>query len=87
MFNTDWDPYEALKTAEHNVGECIRAINHGSEIMKDLAKKYNHQQEVIQQLMFQNNKMQGALNAQRLQMTNILTELNELKHKLQNSPL
>lgn len=61
-WDTNWDPYDALKTAEHNITECVKAINHGSEIMKDLASKYNHQQEVIQQLMFDNRRLNQQIN-------------------------
>lgn len=81
-WNTNWDPYEALKACEHNVGQCIVAINNGTEVMKDLAHKYNHQQEVIQQLMFQNNKLLQNSNSQRLQIQNLVAELEQLKQQM-----
>ena len=43
--------------------QCAAAINHGTEIMKELAAKYNHQQEVIQQLQFNNRKLQQMVDA------------------------
>jgi hypothetical protein len=56
--------------------------------MKDLAAKYIHQQEVIQQLMFQNNKLLQNSNSQKLMITNMMTELELLKNKINtNSPL
>jgi hypothetical protein len=45
--------------------QCAAAINHGSEIMKELAAKYNHQQEVIQQLQFNNRKLQQMVDSLR----------------------
>jgi Mg2+ and Co2+ transporter CorA len=65
MFNTGWDPHQALLQCEQNLMQCAAAINHGSEIMKELANKYNHQQEVIQQLQFNNRKLQQMVDALR----------------------
>ena len=76
-WNTDWDPYEALRTAEHNIAECVRAINQGSEIMKELANKYNHQQEVIQQLMFQNRKLNQLIGQLRMEVETIRVKANQ----------
>ena len=45
--------------------QCAAAINHGTEVMKELAAKYNHQQEVIQQLQFNNRKLQQMVEALR----------------------
>jgi hypothetical protein len=65
MFNTGWDPHTSLLQCEQNILQCANAINHGTEIMKDLASKYNHQQEVIQQLQFNNRKLQQMVDALR----------------------
>jgi Mg2+ and Co2+ transporter CorA len=65
MFNTGWDPHQALLQCEQNIMQCAAAINHSTEIMKDLAGKYNHQQEVIQQLQFNNRKLQQMVDALR----------------------
>jgi hypothetical protein len=61
-WETDFDPYEALIQCHSNIQQCALAINHSTEVMKDLAAKYNHQQEVIQQLQFQNRKLTAQLN-------------------------
>ena len=62
-WNTGWDPHQALLQCEQNIMQCAAAINHGTEIMKELAAKYNHQQEVIQQLQFNNRKLQQMVDA------------------------
>lgn len=82
-WNTGWDPYEALRTAEHNVHQLILAVNNGTEVMKDLANKYNHQQEVIQQLMFQNRKLTGQVNTQSAEITRLLSEIELIKQQIQ----
>lgn len=65
MFNTEWDPYQSLLQCEQNILQCAAAINHSTEIMKDLASKYNHQQEIIQQLQFNNRKLQQMVDSLR----------------------
>lgn len=60
--DTGWDPYAVLLQCERNVQQCAMAINHHSEIVKDLAGKYNHQQEIIEQLQFNNRKLTARLN-------------------------
>ena len=62
MWNTGWDPYESLRLCEHNIGQCVLAIQQGSELIKELGQKYRHQHEVIEQLMFQNNKLLKLTN-------------------------
>ena len=86
-WNTDWDPYEALKACEHNVHQLILAVNNGTEVMKDLANKYNHQQEVINQLMFQNRKLQGQLAAQTLQIQNIINDIKHINETINKAPI
>lgn len=68
MFNTGWDPYEALTQCQHNIQQCALAINTSSELMKELGHKYQHQQEVIQQLMFQNKKLQQMIEVLKHQI-------------------
>lgn len=82
-WNTGWDPYDALKTAEHNIHQLILAANNSTEVMKDLANKYNHQQEVIQQLMFQNRKLNNQLTTHTTQITRLLTEIEVIKQQIQ----
>jgi len=65
MFNTGWDPHQALLQCEQNILQCAGAINHGTEIMKDLAAKYNHQQLIIEQLQFNNRKLQQIVDSLR----------------------
>ena len=65
FMNTGWDPHQALMQCEQNILQCAGAINHGTEIMKELANKYNHQQQVIEQLQFNNRKLQQMVNALR----------------------
>lgn len=71
--NTGWDPYTSLLQCENNVQQCALAINHGSEIMRDIAGKYNHQQEIIQQLQFNNRKLTAMVNQ-------LYAEVQRLKH-------
>jgi hypothetical protein len=83
-WNTGWDPHQALLQCEQNILQCANAINHSTEVMKDLANKYNHQQEVIQQLMFNNRKLSGQLNMQSSTITRLQTDIELLKQQLQN---
>jgi hypothetical protein len=83
-WNTGWDPHQALLQCEQNILQCAGAINHSTEVMKDLANKYNHQQEVIQQLMFNNRKLSGQLNMQSSTITRLQTDIELLKQQLQN---
>ena len=64
-WNTGWDPHQALLQCEQNILQCANAINHSTEVMKELAAKYNHQQEVIQQLQFNNRKLQQMVDSLR----------------------
>lgn len=79
MFNTGWDPHQALLQCEQNILQCANAINNGSEIIKDLANKFNHQQEVIQQLQFNNRKLQQMVEALRHQVIQQGAELQIAK--------
>ena len=83
MFNTGWDPHQALLQCEQNLMQCAAAINNGSEIMKELVNKFNHQQEVIQQLQFNNRKLQQMVEALRHEVIQQGARL-EL-HKMQNN--
>jgi hypothetical protein len=46
-FNTGWDPYEELLQHRGNIQQCAMAINHSTEVMKELANKYNHQHILV----------------------------------------
>lgn len=83
MFNTGWDPHQALLQCEQNLMQCAAAINNGSEILKELVNKFNHQQEVIQQLQFNNRKLQQMVEALRHEVIQQGAKL-EL-HKMQNN--
>jgi hypothetical protein len=63
--------------------QCAAAINHGTEVMKELANKYNHQQEVIQQLQFNNRKLQQMVDALRHEVVRQGAELE--MRKMQNT--
>ena len=39
-FDTNWDPYQELMIAKHNINELIKALNTQSELFKDLS--YQH---------------------------------------------
>lgn len=41
MLDPNYDPYEELEIAKHNIGELIKAINHYSELLKELANQHN----------------------------------------------
>ena len=68
---------------EQNILQCANAINHGTEVMKELAAKYNHQQEVIQQLQFNNRKLQQMVEALRHEVIQQGAQLQIFK--MQNS--
>ena len=82
-FNTGWDPYEELLQHRGNIQQCAMAINHGTEVMKELAAKYNHQQEVIQQLQFNDRKLQQLIDALRHQVIQQGAQLEI--YKMQNN--
>ena len=81
MFNTGWDPHQALLQCEQNLMQCAAAINNGSEIMKELVNKFNHQQEVIQQLQFNNRKLQQMVDALRHEVVQQGSQLQMFKMK------
>jgi hypothetical protein len=78
-WNTGWDPHQALLQCEQNIMQCAGAINHGTEVMKELAAKCNHQQEVIQQLQFNDRKLQQLIDALRHQVVQQGAELQMFK--------
>jgi Mg2+ and Co2+ transporter CorA len=78
-WSTGWDPHQALLQCEQNILQCANAINHGTEVMKDLANKYNHQQEIIQQLQFNNRKLQQMVDALRHEVVRQGAELEMRK--------
>lgn len=82
LFNTGWDPYDTLLQCQHNIQQCVFAIQHSSEILKDLASKHKHQQEVIQQLMFQNKKLHAMVEHLNVQVLNQGLEIQTFKTKL-----
>lgn len=82
FWNTGWDPHEVLIQCQQNIQQCAMAINHSTEVMKDLAQKYNHQQEVIQQLMFQNRKLQGIIDNLKTQISVQSLQITAIEHKL-----
>lgn len=41
MLNPNYDPYEELEVAKHNINELIKAINHYSELLKELGNQHN----------------------------------------------
>lgn len=76
MFDPEFDPFDELMTARHNIGELIKAVNHQNQRLQDVESLYRHQQEVIQQLMFQNKKLSNQITHQ----TNYIQALtNEVK--------
>lgn len=36
MFDPNYDPYEELQIARHNIGELIKAVNHQLELVKNI---------------------------------------------------
>lgn len=44
MLDNDFDPYEELLMARHNVNELIKGFNHQSQLFRDLSEQ--HQQLV-----------------------------------------
>ena len=84
MFNTGWDPHQALLNCENNIHQCAVAINNGTEVMKELASKYNHQQEVISQLMFQNRKLANQITHQNTQIQNLVNEIVKVKELIKS---
>lgn len=76
MINSEFDPFDELMTARHNIGELIRAVNYQNQRLQDLEGLTRHQQEVIQQIMFQNKKLANQI----AQQTNYIQTLsNEVK--------
>ena len=41
-FDTNWDPYQELMIAKHNINELIKAINTQSELFKELSTQHNN---------------------------------------------
>lgn len=79
MFNTGWNPHDALLKAEHNIGQLAVAYNEHQKIIGELRALATHQQEIIQQIVHQNNKLNQISAAQRQEMTRIRAELELIK--------
>lgn len=71
-FNTDWDPYQELMTHKHNIEQLVMAVQHGSELMKEMGQRLQHQQQVIEQLQFHNQRLNRRLDQ-------VLNELKLMK--------
>jgi hypothetical protein len=71
-FDTDWDPYQELMTHKHNIEQLVMAVQHGSELMKQMGQKFQHQQQVIEQLQFHNQRLNRRLDQ-------VINELKQLK--------
>ena len=78
-FNTGWDPYQQLLTAEANIHQLAAVYNTHQTQIKELQGAYNHQQEVIKQLMFQNQKLNQLLAMQKSDISRLGTEVELLK--------
>jgi len=40
MIDSDFDPYEELLIAKHNIGELIKGLNHQSHLFRDLSQQH-----------------------------------------------
>lgn len=40
MIDSDFDPYEELLIAKHNIGELIKGLNHQSHLFRDLSHQH-----------------------------------------------
>jgi acetolactate synthase small subunit len=79
MFDTGWNPHDALIKAEHNIGQLAVAYNEHQKVIQELRALATHQQEIIQQIVHQNNKLNQIMSAQRNEMTRLRAELELLK--------
>lgn len=79
-FNTNWDPYQQLLTAEHNIAQLVLAVQHSSQLIEQLAKEARHQNEIIKQLIFQNQKLNQTLGVHRVTIDRLNNEVQQLKH-------
>lgn len=64
MIDPNFDPYDELLLARHNIAELIKAMNHYSELLKELSNQHNiliaHNKETqrkIQLLEFELNRL------------------------------
>lgn len=85
MFDTGWNPHDALIKAEHNIGQLAIAFNENIKQLNEVRALATHQQDIIQQIVHQNNKLNQILSAQRHEMTGIRTELELLKLSTNNT--
>ena len=40
MLDPNYNPYDELEIAKHNINELIKAINHYSELLKELGQQH-----------------------------------------------
>ena len=74
-WNTDWDPYQTLINCQHNIQQCVTAINNASDLVQEVVNKHNYQQAQIKQLAIENHRLKDQIRI-------ILNELSDLKSKV-----
>jgi acetolactate synthase small subunit len=79
MFNTGWDPHDALLQTQHNIGQLAVAYNEHKKQLDEVRALVTHQQDIIQQIVHQNNKLNQILAAQRHEMTRLNAEIQLLR--------
>jgi hypothetical protein len=67
-FNTDWDPYQELMIAKHNINELIKALNTQSELFKDLTYQHNNLISVCKDCQSRVQKLEIEVARLKLQM-------------------
>jgi hypothetical protein len=74
MIDHNFDPYQQLVTAEHNINQLILAINHGSELFKDLSFQHVKLVEFAKQLQKQQQSLELELITLRLELDLVKTK-------------
>lgn len=85
MLNSDFDPYEELMIARHNINELIQALNTQSGLFRELSQQHQQlataiksQSQTINQCLTQNRRLNDHIQILR-------EELNQIKNS-QKSP-
>ena len=71
IWETGWDPLEALQQCQHNIHQLAIAHNQQTDLVKQLARSLQHQQEVIQQLQISNRRLTEKIQQLAEQTKNI----------------
>lgn len=80
-FDNNWDPYQQLLTAEHNINQLVLAVQHSSQLVEQLSKQLKHQNDIINHLIIQNQQLNQTVGVHRLSLDRLNKDVDQLKNR------